>query len=114
MAGIMNLAYSISTFVITLIFLFGLRPLANRIDLLDIPGGRKQHKTPTPLMGGIGIYLGLLCVSLFSPALSQFLPLLVLTGIILIIGVFDDLHELRVSLRFGTHLLVALAMVLWG
>ena len=114
MAGIMNLAYSISSFVLTFVFLLGLRPLANRIDLLDIPGGRKQHKTPTPLVGGIGIYLGLLCVCLLSPGLSQYLPLLVLTGIILIIGVFDDLHELRVSLRFGTHLLVALAMVLWG
>jgi len=111
----MTLIQPLFAFVLTFCFLLILKPIANRIDLIDIPGGRKQHHTPTPLVGGIGIYLGLLGASLFSgPLLAQYMPLLTLTGIILIIGVFDDLHELRVSLRFGIHLLVALLMVLWG
>jgi len=111
----MTLIQPLSALVLTFGFLLVLAPIARRFNLIDIPGGRKQHQTPTPLVGGIGIYLGLLGASLFSgPLLAQYTPLLTLTGIILIVGVFDDLHELRVSLRFGIHLLVALLMVLWG
>src|SRR5690606_33480110 len=114
-AGIMTLIQPLCALVLTFCFLLVLTPIANRFDLIDIPGGRKQHQTPTPLVGGIGIYLGLLGASLFSgPRLPQYMALPTLTVIILDVGAFDDRHGLRVSLRFGIHLLVALLMVLWG
>lgn len=36
------------------------RKIAPRIGLVDKPGARKVHTVPTPLGGGIGIYLGVL------------------------------------------------------
>ena len=93
-----------STFVITSISLFALKPVAGRLGLLDIPGGRKIHKTPTPLVGGLGIYLGTLCMSLFTPAVfQQYSAMLAISALVLFVGMFDDAHELRVSVRMGIH-----------
>jgi UDP-GlcNAc:undecaprenyl-phosphate/decaprenyl-phosphate GlcNAc-1-phosphate transferase len=36
--------------------------IGNRLGLLDRPGGRKLHRTPTPLMGGLALLAGLLPV----------------------------------------------------
>lgn len=93
-----------STFIITSISLFALKPMANKIGLLDHPGGRKIHKTPTPLIGGVGIYVGTLCMSVFTPGVFlHYGPMLAISGLVLLIGIFDDARELRVSVRMGTH-----------
>lgn len=93
-----------STYVITSIMLFALKPMAGRFGLLDIPGGRKIHKTPTPLIGGVGIYIGTLCMSLFTPAvLQQYSAMLAISALVLFMGIFDDARELRVSVRMGGH-----------
>lgn len=36
-----------------------LRPLAHRLGLLDVPGGRKQHQGAVPLSGGAALLLGM-------------------------------------------------------
>lgn len=100
-----------STFIITSISLFALKPIASKIGLIDIPGGRKIHSAPTPLIGGLGIYLGTLCMSLLDPdVLIQYSALLALSGLVLCIGIFDDARELRVSVRMGAHALAAWLM----
>lgn len=92
------------TFLITTISLFALKPVARKIGLLDIPGGRKIHKTPTPLVGGVGIYVGILCMSLLSPQVFiHYSAMLAISGLVLLIGVFDDARELKVSVRMGAH-----------
>src|SRR5690554_1996393 len=56
--------------------LFPIRRYARRLGLLDRPGGHKSHVTPTPLGGGIGIWLGvvltMLCGTLAVAASRQF------------------------------------------
>ena len=100
-----------STFVITSISLFALKPVAGRLGLLDIPGGRKIHKKPTPLVGGLGIYAGTLCMSFFTPAvLQQYSAMLAISALVLFIGIFDDARELRVSVRMGAHAFAAWLM----
>lgn len=80
--------------------------MATKVGLIDIPGGRKTHKAPTPLVGGVGIYLGVFSICLMTPnVLAQYLPMLVISGLILFIGVIDDARELRVSVRMGAHAL---------
>ncbi len=93
-----------STFIITAISLFALKPVASKVGLIDIPGGRKIHKTPTPLIGGVGIYVGILCMSLFTPTVFiQYSTMLAISGLVLFIGVFDDARQLKVSVRMGAH-----------
>ncbi len=100
----MHSAHLILTFLVTASSLLLLHPVASRIGLLDHPGGRKHHQNPTPMVGGLGIYLGLLCIALVSASLpDRYIILLAVAGIVLLSGVIDDLRELRVSLRFAIH-----------
>ena len=46
--------------VITTLALWLLQPLARRLGLLDHPAGRKDHATPTPVTGGVAIFIGCL------------------------------------------------------
>lgn len=101
----MTLIEMIITFSLTTAVLLALRPLAVRLGLLDVPGGRKTHKSPTPMIGGLGIYLGLLSITLLSPVLMHaYLSLLALSGFVLLVGLLDDLYEMRVSLRLTLHM----------
>jgi len=88
-----------------------LKPVANKVGLLDHPGGRKTHKQSTPLIGGLGIYLGTLFITFFTPeVLNHYGPLIALASLVLTIGLLDDLRGLPVSTRMGIHTLAALLM----
>lgn len=43
----------------SLFLILYLRPFALRFSLLDPPDLRKQHAEPTPLVGGLGMFLSL-------------------------------------------------------
>jgi UDP-GlcNAc:undecaprenyl-phosphate GlcNAc-1-phosphate transferase len=102
----------LSVFVITSLSLLALKPVAGKVGLIDIPGGRKEHKAPTPLVGGVGIYFGTLFICLFTPVvLAHYAIMLMLSALVLMVGIFDDARELRVSVRMGAHGLAALLMV---
>jgi len=106
-----NLFTLLSAFAVTAVVLLALRPVASRVGLLDVPGGRKTHANPTPLIGGLGIYLGTLCICLLSPVIMQdFGLLLALSGLVLVVGVLDDIFEMRVSVRMAVHGVAAFVM----
>jgi len=46
------------SFVIAWAATFAMRRVAPRFDFVDRPGHRKVHRAPTPLGGGVGIFLG--------------------------------------------------------
>jgi len=50
-------AYVASTFLV-----FPVRALARRFGILDIPGGRKSHHAPVPLLGGLAVFGALVIV----------------------------------------------------
>lgn len=47
----------ILSFLLTAILVLTGGGLAKRLGLIDVPGGRKKHQHPTPLMGGLAIIL---------------------------------------------------------
>lgn len=103
--------YLIACFAITLTALYVLRAVASNIGLLDFPGGHKTHFSATPLAGGLGIFTGLLLISLsLPPVLAEFAPLLTLSALVLIIGTIDDIKVLKPSVRMTGHVLIALFM----
>jgi UDP-GlcNAc:undecaprenyl-phosphate GlcNAc-1-phosphate transferase len=111
----MLLFSALLTFVVTLALLWILRPLAIRLDLLDKPGGRKQHEGDIPLIGGIAIVLGFLVGLLtLSTSLITLRPYLLGLMILLVVGVLDDLHELTPRARLAAQLLAALLVMVWG
>lgn len=101
----------IGTFLITSLSLFALKPVASRMGLIDIPGGRKMHKAPTPLVGGLAIYVGTVLMSLFTPLVFlHYSAMLAISSLVLFIGIYDDARELRVSVRMGVHAFAAWLM----
>jgi UDP-GlcNAc:undecaprenyl-phosphate GlcNAc-1-phosphate transferase len=107
--------YSISACFVTLFAILALYPVAHRVGLVDQPGGRKTHTHHTPLIGGIGMFLGLLTLELVSPdAFHDFFPLIATAGLLLLVGLVDDFREIPANLRLGVHIAAALLMVYWG
>ena len=99
--------------IFTVILVFLLRPLAFRFDLLDHPGGRRSHRTPAQLTGGLAIFLSLMFVVLIDypllpTGLSNFIPAFFS---ILLIGLIDDCMELRYSLAILLQFIVALFVI---
>lgn len=109
----MSLTFLIGAYLATALALTTLRPVAVRVGLVDIPGGRKTHIGATPLVGGLGIFAGLTAVTILSAdILAVYAPLLSLSALIVFVGVIDDVRDLKVSVRMIGHILVALAMAI--
>lgn len=88
-----------------------LYPVSVRVGLVDIPRGRKQHQGAVPLIGGIATYCGLaMALALFADSNVQPFYYLACSGIIMLLGVFDDYLDLSVKLRLAVQTLVGLAM----
>jgi UDP-GlcNAc:undecaprenyl-phosphate GlcNAc-1-phosphate transferase len=110
------------------------RLLAPQLGLIDLPGLRKVHVTPTPRGGGIAIFLGLsipavlmlggflplhtggsATMSAFRPELPRQLVAIAGGAIVLFLtGLADDRWNLSWKLRLGLQVCVAAAVVQMG
>jgi len=102
----------ITTFVLTLLAIFILIPVANRIGLVDKPQGRKQHVGAIPLIGGISVFTGVaITLSVFGLPGDTHWYYLLCGGTIVILGVFDDFLDLSVKIRLVAQVIIALVMM---
>jgi UDP-GlcNAc:undecaprenyl-phosphate GlcNAc-1-phosphate transferase len=105
----------VAAFLISFISMPLLRRFAWRIRLLDFPEGRKIHKNPTPLVGGVAIYLGLcIAVLLNSRDFIQILPILLGATLIFLLGLANDFKEFKAQTRFLIQVLIALFVIRMG
>jgi UDP-GlcNAc:undecaprenyl-phosphate/decaprenyl-phosphate GlcNAc-1-phosphate transferase len=82
---------------------------ALRLGLVDHPNARKVHVTPIPKGGGLAIFAGFSVASFFLPlSIGQFF----LFGLIVGLGLIDDLRPLSWQLRLGVQTAVVLVSVL--
>ena len=98
-------------FIITLLFIFALRPVALAVGLVDTPGGRKKHRNPTPVIGGIAMYFGLVFGAMLYEMMPSFSVLLVGGSLLIVVGVIDDGFDLPPSVRLIAQTSAALVMV---
>lgn len=118
----MHLPADLVAFAIALIASLSLtvpvRRLALRYGMVDLPGPRKVHVKPIPLLGGIAIYLGFIfAILLTRHAIPQQQVIGILAGATLVaaVGVLDDgglLHH-QVKLFIGMPI-AALFLVVAG
>ena len=95
-------------FVLTVLMVPPLRGLRR---LLDIPGGRKQHGVPVPLVGGLAIFLGAAWGFEASQQMdSNWSMFLLACALLVMVGALDDVFDLRPSLKFLTQVTAALVM----
>lgn len=100
---------------ITSLALWLLQPVARRLNLLDHPAGRKDHAVPTPVTGGVAILIG--CVIAFFVAQTSSDSLLAFCGaglLLVIVGVYDDLYDIRWYWRILVQAVAALIIIYAG
>lgn len=101
--------------VITSLALWLLQPVAQRLNLLDHPAGRKDHAMATPVTGGIAILIG--CVVSFFAVQTSSYALLAFCGaglLLVVVGIYDDLRDLRWYWRILAQALAALLIIYGG
>src|SRR5882724_11449780 len=102
------LAFLVALFA-SLVLAVPVRALALRVGMVDLPGPRKVHLQPIPLLGGLAIYGGVLLgvYSLFQgEARAQISGILAGATLIAAVGILDDrgwLHH-QVKLFIGMPL----------
>lgn len=99
-------------------------PLAKKISIkvgaIDYPKDRGMHKKPMPRIGGIAIVLGfMITVLVLSPYITgievkQFVGFMIGAFIIIILGIFDDINNLRPRFKFAIQILAAGIVVYSG
>jgi len=98
-----------------IIFVVLLMPLASRLGLVDVPGGRKLHQVPTPLVGGIAMFLAFslacLCTTI---SLKDYRAFSAISLLLVFTGVLDDFHELSAKSRLMIQIFSGILMVVWG
>ncbi|WP_149196458.1 UDP-N-acetylglucosamine 2-epimerase [Luteimonas suaedae] len=93
-------AASVIALAVTLFAIFSLRPIARRFGLVDKPDERKHHRGYIPLIGGLCFFLGTLAGLVYLGYLGRFVSSLMAgAGVIVVIGVIDDLNGLSVRSR---------------
>jgi len=99
-------------FITAFIFLFFLRKVAKKINLVDRPNERKIHQGAVPLVGGISIYLTLMLALWFKPDLLTSSDIYVLCASVLVImGAIDDKYDVDYRIRLVVQILISCAMI---
>ena len=89
---------------------------AHRVGAIDVPrDSRRIHKKPVPRLGGLAIFIGfLLSVLIFADITAQVRGILLGAVIIVILGVIDDIIQLRAYIKFLVQIAAASVAVLHG
>ena len=95
-----------------------LDPVARRLGLLDHPThDRKQHADPVPVTGGLAILAAACAVIGFAmpePDPGSMAGFVLGALLLTVVGILDDLHDLRWYTRVGMQTIAALLMVYVG
>lgn len=104
----------ITAFAITYLIVPSIIRVAKVKRLMDVPGERAAHDTPTPSLGGVAIFAGtVFAITLWTP-FSYFANLQYILAamiIIFLIGAKDDVLPMSPSRKLGGQILVALILV---
>jgi UDP-GlcNAc:undecaprenyl-phosphate/decaprenyl-phosphate GlcNAc-1-phosphate transferase len=96
-----------------------LMPLLNRIAVrtgfVDHPNSRKIHSHPIPLLGGLGVYFGVIVtLALRGDVDNRIMLMMAASFVVMAIGVADDRLDLHSRYRLMLQVGVALGLSAWG
>ena len=114
-----SIAHYIMAFLTAALLSTALTPLvrraATRMNFIAKPKEDRWHTRPTALLGGIAIYLSfLIAVILFIRPEQEIIALLGCASCMFMIGLYDDLRELKPHVKLIGQILVALALIKFG
>jgi UDP-GlcNAc:undecaprenyl-phosphate/decaprenyl-phosphate GlcNAc-1-phosphate transferase len=86
--------------------------LSRRTGVIAEPGGRHAHANPTPLLGGLAMYVGFAAaVLIFLPHYSATPGVLIVSGLAAVLLVIDDRRAVSPLVKFGFQILLSLVAV---
>lgn len=92
--------------------LFVLRIVALKTGLVDVPNARKIHAKPVPLVGGLSLFIMAVVLLLMTKTVNLFSFYLILaTGMVVVVGLLDDLYQLSALWRFMVQIIASLIVV---
>lgn len=104
----LGLAVLFVAFFVTFTLVKLLQPLAYMVELVDKPGGRKQHDGVIPLIGGMAIFLGVFFTAYLFLEQPAFVRLFMVGGgFIVFLGAIDDRYDISPRVRLVGQLLIA-------
>jgi len=115
-----NVIYYVVAVVCAALVAFTLTPpvraLAFKIGAVDVPlDNRRMHTKPIPRIGGLAIFLSFwISTLLFSTLTPQLASIWVGGGILVILGILDDIFRLTAGLKFIVQILAAVFAVVNG
>lgn len=107
------------TFLFTAIIMPIIKRIAIHVGAIDVPrsdeGNRHIHKKATPMLGGVGIFLGFLFgYMLFCEQSIRMNSILIGSFIIILTGIMDDIKPIRAYQKMIGHLVAAAIIVFYG
>lgn len=102
------------SFITTALLTYIIRRLAVRCKFLDQPSSRKFHKSPTPLMGGVAIFLGFWVVTFIFIRSQWLIPIFIGSLIISGVGLWDDRFVICPRYKLFFQFIVSLFTVTAG
>lgn len=108
---------SILAFIITHLSMPSIIKVAVSKGLLDMPDHRKAHETPTPAIGGIGIFLGFFVVLLLlapDQSIAELKYILLALILIFALGIRDDLYPLTPLAKLGGQLVAVTILIFFA
>jgi UDP-GlcNAc:undecaprenyl-phosphate GlcNAc-1-phosphate transferase len=107
--------YMLNAFLLAVVLIQALSPIAARVGLLDIPQGRKMHEHPVPATGGLAMFGAfVLPLTLLWPPWNPDWSLLIGLLTLVLVGAIDDAVALGPWTKLGGQVAAALAMTLPG
>jgi UDP-GlcNAc:undecaprenyl-phosphate GlcNAc-1-phosphate transferase len=89
-----------------------MRLIALKVGLVDVPNSRKIHESAVPLVGGLVLYFMAVVMLLLNQAVDTFTFYLMLaSGLLLIVGLLDDLYQLSALWRFVAQICACLIVI---
>ncbi len=112
-----DIAAAAMAFLATYALIWLLQPVAHHMGWLDRPTQpRKTHREPVPVTGGPAIFLALLLggMAASNPPSLHVAGLLAGALLLLVVGLLDDMYDLRWYYRIGAQVAAALLMIFVG
>ena len=126
----MHATVSLVAFTLGCLGTLGITPLVKRIataaGAIDRPNARKVHKVPTPLWGGLGVFLSLAVailatLKIFSADItmtatnwSNLTGMLLGSLMIVLTGMWDDRYNMKAKYKLVCQIATALVMCKFG
>lgn len=91
------------------------RRVAIAVGFVDRPGGRKDHETVVPPIGGLVIFPVFVVLSLATGMdIAEHVPLFMALALLLAVGALDDHFDIRASIKFSIQFIAAWLIVVPG